>query len=172
MRTLSKRRVVPVLVAAAFLAVFLLAFSSGMQHYERPMQLTPTANERSRRSLSSVGRKLLDHAAEETNRIGERCSKDDIRLYQGATTPLPNGIPTYTVEILNVCVSGCAISGIHLSCGWFSSARMINPTIFKRLRYNDCLVNDGKALSNGGSISFQYANTFRYPLSVSSVTCY
>ncbi|KAE9587439.1 hypothetical protein Lal_00031793 [Lupinus albus] len=120
-------------------------------------------------------RKLLhraDTAILEPNRIwGEKCSKADIVITQGPTTPLPNGIPTYTVDIMNICVSGCDISGIHLSCGWFSSARLINPKLFKRLHYNDCIVNDGKTLINGGSISFQYANTFLYPLSVSKVVC-
>ncbi|KAK4484997.1 hypothetical protein RD792_007604 [Penstemon davidsonii] len=87
-------------------------------------------------------------------------------------SPLPNGIPTYTVEIENVCVSGsCIISDIHLSCEWFSSARVIDPKIFRRVRYNDCLVNDGQPLNPGESLSFQYANTFKYPLSVSSVAC-
>ncbi|KAF5796626.1 hypothetical protein HanRHA438_Chr08g0365921 [Helianthus annuus] len=72
---------------------------------------------------------------------------------------------------MNVCTTGCDISSIHLTCGWFSSARLINPRVFKRLRYNDCLVNNGNRLANGHTISFQYANTFRYPLSVSSVRC-
>ncbi|KAG5035766.1 hypothetical protein AAZX31_04G180900 [Glycine max] len=108
----------------------------------------------------------------EPNRIwGEKCSKSDVVINQGPTAPLPSGIPTYTVEIMNMCVSGCDISGIHLRCGWFSSARLINPKLFKRLRYNDCLVNDGRPLINGATISFQYANTFLYPLSVSSVVC-
>ncbi|KAK4351119.1 hypothetical protein RND71_030432 [Anisodus tanguticus] len=111
-------------------------------------------------------RKLLNQGNEvETNRIwGDKCSKSEVVINQGPTAPLPNGIPTYTVEIMNVCVSGCDISGIHLKCGWFSSARLINPRIFKRLRFDDCLVNDGKPLTNGHTISFQYANTFRYPL--------
>ncbi|KAJ9163927.1 hypothetical protein P3X46_023549 [Hevea brasiliensis] len=120
-------------------------------------------------------RKLLRRslATEEPDRIwGEKCTKADILINQGATAPLPNGIPTYTVEIMNVCVTGCDISGIHLTCGWFSSARLINPKIFKRLRYNDCLVNNGKPLVNGGTLSFEYANTFLYPLSVSSVICH
>ncbi|MCL7028723.1 hypothetical protein MKW94_006057, partial [Papaver nudicaule] len=108
----------------------------------------------------------------EPNRLwGEKCSKSDIVVNQGSTSPLPNGIPTYTVEIMNVCVSGCDISRIHLSCGWFSSARLINPRLFKRIRYDDCIVNNGKPLASGATLSFQYANTFRYPLSVSSVTC-
>ncbi|RZC59702.1 hypothetical protein C5167_007003 [Papaver somniferum] len=121
-------------------------------------------------------RKLLNQKGEELkiepNRMwGERCSKSDIVVSQGSTPPLPNGIPTYTVEIMNVCTKGCDISNIHLSCGWFSSARLINPRVFKRIRYNDCILNNGEALINGDSISFQYANTFQYPLTVSSVNC-
>ncbi|KAI3878719.1 hypothetical protein MKX03_007181 [Papaver bracteatum] len=94
-----------------------------------------------------------------------------IRHNQGSPSLLPNGIPTYTIEIMNVCVSGCDISRIYLSCGWFSSSRLINPRLFKRIRYNDCIVNDGKPLPNAATLSFRYANTFRYPISVSSVTC-
>lgn len=115
---------------------------------------------------------LLSAAKVEPNRMwGEKCTKADIVVNQGPTAPLPSGIPTYTVEIMNVCVSGCDISGIHLSCGWFSSAHLINPMVFKRLRFNDCLVNDGRPLVNGGTLSFQYANTFPYPLFVSSIVC-
>ncbi|GLJ48869.1 hypothetical protein SUGI_1030660 [Cryptomeria japonica] len=105
------------------------------------------------------------------DRIGLDCAKEDIVVNQAATSPLPNGIPTYTVYIVNVCRTGCSIAEIHLTCGWFSSARMINPKLFKRLNYNDCLVNDGKPLKPGGSISIQYANTFKYPMEVSYVKC-
>lgn len=102
----------------------------------------------------------------------EECSKDSILVFQGPTSPLPDGIPTYTVEIENTCLSeSCSISGIHLSCGWFSSARLIDPAVFRRLYYDDCLVNDGDPLNPGESVSFQYANTYQYPLSVSSVSC-
>ncbi|CAA2960787.1 TPD1 homolog 1-like [Olea europaea subsp. europaea] len=143
----------------------------------------------SRANISVSHRKLLNHALMEKkkenekikgkgkagvkpDRIwGDKCSKSDIVIIQGATESLPNGIPTYTVEIMNVCTSGSDISEIHLSCGWFSSARLINPRVFKRLGFDDCLVNDGKPLSIGRTISFQYANTFPYPLSVWSVSC-
>ncbi|KAL3521828.1 hypothetical protein ACH5RR_014662 [Cinchona calisaya] len=92
-----------------------------------------------------------------TNRIGQSlCSKDNIFINQGQTSPLPSGIPTYTVEVQNVCISGsCSISDIHLSCGWFSSARLINPQIFRRIAYDDCLVNDGQALNPGEALTFQ-----------------
>ncbi|KAL9255808.1 TPD1 protein homolog 1-like protein [Drosera capensis] len=101
----------------------------------------------------------------------QRCSDGDLVVTQGPTSPLPSGIPTYTVEINNACVTGCDISHIHLRCGWFSSARLVNPHIFKRLRFNDCLVNNGQPLGNGQTITFQYANTFSYPLSISSMHC-
>lgn len=116
---------------------------------------------------------LLGEATiEEPTRIwGEKCTKSDIVINQGPTAPLPTGIPTYTVEVVNACVTGCEIYGIHFKCGWFSSAHLINPRVFKRLRYDDCLVNDGKPLVYGGTLSFQYANTYPYPLSVSSVVC-
>ncbi|KAI3929656.1 hypothetical protein MKX01_025824 [Papaver californicum] len=139
--------------------------------------LPPFSAVRSRKLLNTDFSSAAAPASEqeemvEPNRIwGEKCSKSDIIVNQGSTSPLPNGIPTYTVEIMNVCISGIDISRIHLSCGWFSSARLINPRLFKRIRYDDCIVNDGKPLANGATLSFQYANTFRYPLSVSSVTC-
>lgn len=179
------------LIAASFSVVllFVIAFYSfgySPQPFDRPMDR--------RREIPysfAFGRKLLAQvqnagatvpsttevnngtAATKPNRIGEGCSPGDLVLYQAATTPLPSGIPTYTVQILNECLGGgdCRIGHIHLSCGWFSSARLVNPRVFRRLRFNDCLVNDGRPIANGQSISFQYANTFRYPLSVSSATC-
>ncbi|CAH2034967.1 unnamed protein product, partial [Thlaspi arvense] len=109
---------------------------------------------------------------EGTNRIGQECSKEDIVVVQDSTFPLPNGVPAFTVEIINTCSSDCRISEIHVSCGWFSSVRLVNPRIFRRLSYDDCLVNDGQPLAPGQTLSFQYANSFSYPLSVSSVSCF
>ncbi|XP_017226018.1 uncharacterized protein LOC108202145 [Daucus carota subsp. sativus] len=107
------------------------------------------------------------------NRIGAACSKRSIDVFQGQTAPMPNGIPTYTVEVQNICVSGkCTIANIHLNCGWFSSARLINPSVFRRLTYNDCLVNNGQPLGPGQTITFSYANTYAYPMAVSSVACF
>ncbi|XP_068304930.1 TPD1 protein homolog 1-like [Pyrus communis] len=171
---MTKRRVVAVvasLLLFGVVAVVVLLFAPG---FDRDGFLKPESSEAANSTLTAIHRKLLVRATamEEPNRIrGDKCSKADIVINQGPTPPLPSGIPTYTVEIMNMCVTGCDISHIHLTCGWFSSARLVNPKIFKRLRYNDCLVNDGKPLANGGTVSFQYANTFSYKLSVSSVTC-
>lgn len=102
--------------------------------------------------------------------IQEKCSKDSIQVSQSPTVSLPNGTPQYTVQITNTCL-GCTISKIHLNCGMFSSATVINPKIFRRLANNDCLVNDGQPLKGGAIISFKYATTFSFPLSVASVLC-
>ncbi|CAL0318737.1 unnamed protein product [Lupinus luteus] len=99
------------------------------------------------------------------------CNKEHIVINQSPGAPLFNGIPTYNVEIVNNCFNGCKISDIHLACGWFSSASVINPGVFKRLDYNDCIVNAGNPLEYGSIISFWYANTFPYPLLVTKLTC-
>jgi len=104
--------------------------------------------------------------------MNEKCSKSSMEVSQSPTVPLPSGIPQYTVEMANTCSrSNCSVSHIHLKCGMFTSATLINPKIFKRLRYNDCLVNDGNPLSSGVILSFKYASSFPYPLSVSYLRC-
>ncbi|XP_058746700.1 TPD1 protein homolog 1-like [Vicia villosa] len=123
-----------------------------------------------------VGRDLyetssISKTASVSSHLDENCGKSSIQINQSPTEPLPSGIPTYTVEIANTCVSGCSISNVHVACGMFSSATLINPNTFKRLSNNDCLVNGGNTIPNGGVISFKYANTYSYPLSVSSVDC-
>ncbi|KAI3472584.1 hypothetical protein Pfo_031166 [Paulownia fortunei] len=175
---------------ASFTAVFAVTFllliigiytDHGLVEFSPVLSQKTSSTTAQNKTLSLTHRKLLNNGngkgmenekGVEPNRIwSDKCSKSDIVISQGPTEPLPNGIPTYTVEIMNVCVSGCDISSIHLSCGWFSSARLVNPRVFKRLRFDDCLVNNGKPLVNGRTLSFQYANTFPYPLSVSSVSC-
>ncbi|KAF7135610.1 hypothetical protein RHSIM_Rhsim08G0193300 [Rhododendron simsii] len=183
MRSAPSSRRLTLALIAAIIAVGLLTtityHNTGLRLGHGSVEGSRVASEGST-AISILHRKLLRRATDDQeeqevkpSRIwGDRkCSTSDIVINQGPTSPLPSGIPTYTVEIMNVCVTGCDISGIHLSCGWFSSARLINPRVFKRLRYNDCLVNAGRPLVNGRTVSFQYANTFRYPLSVSSVIC-
>ncbi|GMJ14529.1 hypothetical protein HRI_005122100 [Hibiscus trionum] len=159
---------------AWFLPLLLLLFfvDSSIQQEEAVSQISIKNVVFSKRNTSALARKLLQSTGDgDANRIGTACTKDDIVIFQGSTAPLPNGIPTYTVQIMNVCVSGCSISNIHVSCGWFSSVRLINPTVFRRQNYDDCLVNDGEPLPPGECLSFEYSSTFSYPLSVSSVDC-
>ncbi|KAF5732236.1 Tapetum determinant 1 [Tripterygium wilfordii] len=173
MRALLKPRFALLFLSFSLAGLFVLALLTGLLDGRSLTGSSQMAINGGNKTFSTPNRKLLRHvmAIEEPDRIGEKCTKSDIVIQQGPTDPLPSGIPTYTVEITNVCVTGCDISRIHLNCGWFSSACLINPKVFKRLRYNDCIVNEGRPLVNGGTLSFQYANTFHYPLSVSSVVC-
>ncbi|CAL4992382.1 unnamed protein product [Urochloa decumbens] len=108
-------------------------------------------------------------------RFGEGCAgAEDISIYQGPASPLPGGVPAYKVDVVNRCVGGpvaCAIAGIHVRCGWFSSVSLVDPTMFRRLGRDDCLVNDGRSLLGGDTVSFEYSNSFKYDLSVRAATC-
>lgn len=97
------------------------------------------------------------------------CQKQDIAISQSHIQR--GGIPIYSVEITNQCRTRCFISNIHLYCGSFGSATVINPRVFRRLKINDCIVNDGKPLKFGSTISFTYQTTFQSNLSVASVVC-
>ncbi|KAL6548194.1 hypothetical protein OROGR_008615 [Orobanche gracilis] len=96
------------------------------------------------------------------------CTKWDISISQ-SEYPTP-GIPQFIVQIVNTCrVSSCAPSDIHLHCGWFASERIVNRRTFRRLSFDDCLVNGGYPLkSSQSTIRFIYANSFMYPLKLKS----
>lgn len=112
-----------------------------------------------------------------THRVDDGCAgADDIAIYQGRATTLPSGVPAYTVDVMNRCSGGddggdCAIAGIHVRCGWFSSVSLVDPRKFRRLARDDCLINDGQPLLAGETLSFEYANSFPYQLSVAVATC-
>jgi hypothetical protein len=103
---------------------------------------------------------------------GGGCTAADLAILQGETTPLPDGIPSFSVQVINLCGAArgpCSSArDIHVACGWFASAKLVNPRLFRRLRFNDCVVNDRRALRAGQSITFEYANSFQYPLAISS----
>ncbi|CAK9328930.1 unnamed protein product [Citrullus colocynthis] len=97
----------------------------------------------------------------------EGCSNRDISISQSKDST--SGIPKFIVQITNTCLSlDCAPSDIHLHCGWFASAKIVNPSIFKRIFYDDCLVNGGKPLKISQTIRFTYSNSFMYPLTFKS----
>ncbi|TVU50349.1 hypothetical protein EJB05_01718, partial [Eragrostis curvula] len=105
--------------------------------------------------------------------MDEGCAgAEDISIFQGRASNLPSGVPAYKVEVTNRCLDDdCAIAGIHVRCGWFSSVALVDPRKFRRLRHNDCLLNDGRPMRAGETISFEYANSFPYRLSVTVATC-
>ncbi|KQJ88940.1 TPD1 protein homolog 1B [Brachypodium distachyon] len=98
------------------------------------------------------------------------CSMENVEVYQNDAPHQASGIPAYSVEVINSCVS-CTVYDVHLSCGNFASTDLVDPAEFRRIAYDDCLVNDGKAMGPGDSVSFHYSNSFQYPLEVASVAC-
>ncbi|GLJ28125.1 hypothetical protein SUGI_0552430 [Cryptomeria japonica] len=95
------------------------------------------------------------------------CGNDDIYIVQGQE--YNPGIPTFTVTIINTCLSTCKPRNIHMYCGWFASWDWVDPKDFRRISYDDCLVNYGRPMAPFDSIYFTYSNTYMYPLSVKSV---
>ncbi|KAH7428412.1 hypothetical protein KP509_09G000400 [Ceratopteris richardii] len=99
-------------------------------------------------------------------RLSNSCTASDINIVQGLDGT--QGIPQFVVQIVNTCIEGCAPSEIHVSCGSFASVPLLNPLLFRRISYDDCLVNDGKPLAYGDVVRFQYANSYMYPLKLKS----
>lgn len=103
-----------------------------------------------------------------TTQWGSSCPHVQIQISQGSEAM--KGIPRFTVLITNLC-NTCSISQVHVHCGMFASANVVNPNLFKRIAVDDCLVNGGKPIASGRTIEFQYSNTFPYPMKVASFLC-
>ncbi|THF95586.1 hypothetical protein TEA_023533 [Camellia sinensis var. sinensis] len=105
-----------------------------------------------------------DLAVDATNRApdaanrSQNWTKRDISIIQckGSKT----GTPEYIVEIVDTCLSVDFLpSNIHLHCGQFASANLVNPQNFKRPSIDDCLMNGGKPLKASQVIRFSYFNS-------------
>ncbi|KAL7134435.1 hypothetical protein ABFS83_11G027200 [Erythranthe nasuta] len=97
-----------------------------------------------------------------------QCPHAPIQISQGTVSY--NGVPRFLVMITNLCTD-CLVARVHLHCGWFASVNLVNPNDFKRINYDDCLVNGGRPIGSGHVIEFQYSNTRPYPLSLASFVC-
>ncbi|KAL6911680.1 hypothetical protein ACP4OV_000485 [Aristida adscensionis] len=123
-----------------------------------------------RGAAAAAGAGKTNWAARPERMGPNECSQEDVVVYQSSANPLPSGIPTYTVQIINVC-GGCAVSDVHVSCGDFASTQLVDPGKFQRLGLNDCIVKGGARMEPSEAVSFQYSNSFAYPLNVASVAC-
>lgn len=78
-------------------------------------------------------------ATDEEKTAGER-SRDDVAVYQGgALRRCSTGCPPTPCRS-STSLSGCAVADIHLSCGWFSSARLVNPSAFHQMGFEGCQI--------------------------------
>ncbi|XP_037427830.1 TPD1 protein homolog 1B-like [Triticum dicoccoides] len=100
----------------------------------------------------------------------EECSKDLLEVSQFNAPSMAGGMPTYSVEFTNTCID-CAVCDVHVACGDFASNDVIDPDKFRRLAFNDCLVNGGGTIEPSFPVSFQYGNSFPYPMTVASASC-
>ena len=98
------------------------------------------------------------------------CSLDAVVVSQAEAAGRPGGVPCYSVTITNTCLS-CTVRDLHVSCGEFGSARLVDPSDFRRLAVGDCIVRGGGALGAGETISFDYSNQFQFNLHVASASC-
>ena len=96
----------------------------------------------------------------------EECTDSDIGISQ--SREISSGVPQFTVQIYATCMDGCEPSHLHLNCGWFASMVVVNPGIFQRVAFNDCLVNAGRPIQQGHILRFTYQNSFMYKLSFKS----
>ncbi|XP_057471951.1 protein TAPETUM DETERMINANT 1-like [Actinidia eriantha] len=141
------------IVKAFFYLMMLIIIPCNLGQHSGSSNITTTTSTLKPEQAHLSHRKLLLHGT---------CSNRDISISQSRVSS--TGIPQYIVQIVNTCVYGCAPSNIHLHCGWFASARMVNPKVFKRVSYDDCLVKAGKPLETSQIIGFTYSNSFMYPL--------
>ncbi|KAL5225930.1 hypothetical protein ABZP36_012569 [Zizania latifolia] len=120
------------------------------------------------RKLLNISGESVSHWTEWTE--PDSCSEEDVVVYQNNAEHLPSGIPTYSVEIINVCAS-CTVYNVHVSCGEFASTELVDPSQFQRVGFHDCLVKGGGRMGPSESVSFLYSNSFPYSLEVTNVDC-
>ncbi|KAK3227265.1 hypothetical protein Dsin_007127 [Dipteronia sinensis] len=156
-----------ILVICTFGLMVLMLSHIGLQHDKISLAFKPSVSVENN-TFPVPRRQLL-------NSEKKKCSKGDIRITQATLPPQRSGIPTYLVEITNLCRTGCAIRNIKIYCAGFSSTNLINPLIFRHLpapNHDYCIVNNGDPLKAGAIVQFRYFNTFMFKaFSVSSVTC-
>ncbi|KAL8037263.1 hypothetical protein ABFX02_11G028900 [Erythranthe guttata] len=112
---------------------------------------------------------VFNYSSEKRGEWRTSCPHVQIQVSQGDESSV--GIPRFSVMIVNLCTD-CWVARVHLHCGWFASANVVNPNDFKRIDYDNCLVYGGRPIPGGHAIEFQYSNTFPYPLSVASFVCW
>ncbi|KAL2907081.1 Protein TAPETUM DETERMINANT 1 [Bienertia sinuspersici] len=83
-----------------------------------------------------------------------KCGVSNIKVTTKRTGTTIEGQPQYSVTVTNNCP--CAQSRVYLRCIGFSTVQPINPTVLK-VKGDSCLLNNGRPISKGRSISFKYS---------------
>ncbi|KAJ0968927.1 hypothetical protein J5N97_021804 [Dioscorea zingiberensis] len=120
-------------------------------------------------NLTSSHEDVSSEKYHDTSVEGVRLCIHNVRLFQKSSGFGPGHVPEYTVTISSV--GHRPVSEVHVSCGDFSSARIINPNVFRRLMPGDCLVKNGSIIDMAEAVSFTYTNFPPYKLIVSAAQC-
>lgn len=100
---------------------------------------------------------------------GAPCHPIDINVQQGEVSGV--GIPIWEVQVINQCTNPlCAISQVIVQCGAFHSSTFVNPKVFRRLdtKAGTCIVNDGNVILNAETVTFQYSEIVKQPMTLKS----
>ncbi|KAL6624863.1 hypothetical protein ACP70R_032184 [Stipagrostis hirtigluma subsp. patula] len=169
----SFRRCAAMVIVLSFL---LLACEAGVLAGDPPSSSSVAEHVRATphiRKLLSTSTTVHAPAAATVERMaspGGECSEEAIDVSQHSVGTLADGIPLFSVTITNICLQ-CKVQDVHLSCGEFASTQLVDPSDFERVAYGDCVVKGGGAMEPGETVSFEYSNSFEYPLAVSNVSC-
>lgn len=101
----------------------------------------------------------------------EGCDPGLVRIYEWASGYAGLHIPEYTVQIINEAWNVKGVYDVIVSCPIFASTTLINPNVFRRLDLANCLLDDGRIISPGEVITFQYSNILPYPFAITTLKC-
>ncbi|KAI3444131.1 hypothetical protein Pfo_000796 [Paulownia fortunei] len=93
------------------------------------------------------------------------------RIYQWPSGFASLHIPKFTVQIINEAWHVKGVYDVQIACPAFASTTLINPMVFRRIDLADCLLNNGRIISPGEVITFEYSNILPYPLIVLNLKC-
>ncbi|XP_047330974.1 TPD1 protein homolog 1B-like [Impatiens glandulifera] len=100
------------------------------------------------------------------------CCAADIRINQWPSGYTAMNIPKFTVEVVNEAwMATDGVFDVHIFCGEFASATLVNPMVFRRIGFGDCVLRDGGKIGMDEIISFDYSNILPYPLFAVHVRC-
>ncbi|KAF8736413.1 hypothetical protein HU200_014348 [Digitaria exilis] len=95
---------------------------------------------------------------------------NDVVVHQDTGNRHSSGPTEFTVKVSND--ARVPVSGIHLWCGYsFRTVTPVDPAVVSLVKHGDCLLNDGGAISPGGSVSFAYTSYIRYDMKLLAATC-
>ncbi|CAN1172968.1 TPD1 protein homolog 1 [Linum perenne] len=83
------------------------------------------------------------------------CDQNSLTIGTTRSGKMIGGETEWNVEVINNCE--CPISQLVLSCKGFGTVEKLDPSKFKQIAGDKCLVNDGNPIAPKASVKFSYA---------------